>query len=243
MNNRLDQSTGVKRKTEAITSVAPVTPQTSAGRPSSVSTSGSSSGGGPVAVTPEVAMSRAMQNCVQQFQKQPPAVKVSPAREVVFTGNVLPLPAALKAVYPPKTSMAAYSSASHASLPCLELFNQAWALSCLTGKSIVSDYWCESLMREQKIMVVEIKDDTGRSNFILMKNRHEFTSPIKEYHEICYFIPGPADKDGKPSRQGACGYLFLTQNSIYCVKYPVKVGQMTSAEFDKLNREIDAAGY
>ena len=135
--------------------------------------------------------------------------------------------------------MADYSETSSALLPCTEMMNIAMLLSALTGKTIVMDYWIESLHRDQKIMVVGLIGNTSssaRRTFILMKSRQEFTSPIVEYHEICYFV-----NDGKSAKTGACGYIFLTQNSIYLVKFPIKMGALSMADYDKLNREVDSS--
>lgn len=191
-------------------------------------------------IPPSVAVTQAVQLAMQQQTAAGPSAKMYPATEIPFTGNFLPLPAAIKVIHPKKVSAADYSVASSPVLPPMEMYDIAFSLSIHTGKTIVLDYWAESLSRDQKIMVVEVMDSNpnAKKNFILMKSRHEFTSPIVEYHEICYYIPSM--KDGKTTNAGACAYIFLTQNSIYLVKHPVKLGRITMEEFERRNRDIDA---
>lgn len=199
-------------------------------------------------IAPVVAVTQAVQQIMQQNASLPPNAKVYPATEVPFTGNFIPLPVSMKVAHPVKASRNDYSEASSPLLPPVEMYDLAFSLSIHTGKTIVLDYWTESLSRDQKIMVVELVETNnsassssnpkgGKKTFILMKNRQEFTSPIVEYHQICYFVN--IMKDGQPTKSGACGYIFLTQNSIYLVKHPIKLGRLSMKEFEERNRELD----
>lgn len=167
----------------------------------------------------------------------PPAAAAArlPATEIPGNNGRPDFPGKIE--LPPKSATNPYSNATSASLPGQEMYDIATSLSVKEDKHIVMDYWAESLRRDNTIMITEVKAADGKRYHILMKSEYEFTTPIKQWYEIIYKVP--MVKDGKQEMVSSCGYLFVTQNSIYFVKYPLRMGTMTVAEFEKRNRLLD----
>jgi hypothetical protein len=150
----------------------------------------------------------------------------------------LPLPASLKTEPAVKKTPNQFTFTSNPVLPCHEMYDLMVSQHMKTQKAMVLDYWMESLKRENTLQVVEVVD-RDKSFYILSKNDVEFTTTIVTYHEICYYMN--ITKDGQPTKVGACGYIFETQNSLYLVKHPIGLGRMSLSDLEKRNRELDDA--